>query len=65
VFTVRRWAYAQPVLLCALAVLLTGRPFFVGGLTGMVLLALVTLIWQRAESRRTGSAPPSEPAAAP
>ena len=66
VFTARRWSYAQSLVLCALAVLLTGRPFFVGGAVGMLALVLATMLWQRAEARRSGAiaAPGGPPAAA-
>jgi len=55
IFMARRWSYAQPVALCALGLLLSGRPFFGGGAVGMLGLALATSIWQRVEARRGGA----------
>lgn len=65
IFTARRWSYAQPVTLCALGLLLSGRPFFAGGVVGMLGLTLATWIWQQLEARRSGSMPaPGRPGAA-
>lgn len=61
IFTAKRWSYAQPVALCTLGLLLSGRPFFGGGVVGMLGLALATSIWQRVEERRGGSRPSAPP----
>lgn len=56
VFTVRRWSCAEPVLLCTIAYLLSGRPFFAGGVAGMLALVAATWRWERREARRAGAA---------
>jgi hypothetical protein len=60
IFTARRWSYGPSIVLCALATLITERPFFAGGLAGMLGLVVATLIWQRVEARRGGSMQPAE-----
>ncbi len=63
VFAAKRWAYAQPAALCALAYLVTPRPFFAGGAVGMLLLMTATMVWQSVEPRRGGG--PQQAAADP